>query len=188
LDPSQIDLPHAVNTELEPARTYINSQGAESKLYGMDGSLIISNPLNKNKLRIEIAGTITKGREILPDGDVIDFFRTMPSYIGKGKISLYPSRRTYMMIQTTWISKIQKLFSTDYGSFIFGDYSDTDGYFTIDLVGGFRFHKNLNIYVKVINLLNKEYSGIDGTGYDVDLRYNPQLGRNIRFGMTFILN
>ena len=86
------------------------------------------------------------------------------------------------------MSKFQKLFNTNYSSFIFGNYSETNGFYTIDLIGGFRFHKNLNLYLKIINLLNKEYGGIDGTGYDVDLRYNPQLGRNIRFGMTFILN
>lgn len=188
VDPKELNLQFAVNDVSEPAETFVNSQGAESKLYGIDGSLVIVNPLNKHKLKIELAGTLTKGKEILPDGDVIDFFRTMPAYIGKAKISLYPSRRTYMLFQAAWSSKIQKLFSTDYGSFIFGDYSETDGFFTIDVVGGFRFHKNLNLFVKVINLLNKEYAGIDATGYDADLRYNPQLGRNVRFGMTFILN
>ncbi len=188
LDPIELGLPNAVNDTLEPARSYINSQGAESKLYGLDGSLIINNPLNRYNLKIELVGTITKGREILPDGDVIEFFRTMPSYIGKGKVSFKPSRRTYVLIQTTWMSKFQKLFNTDYGSFIFGDYNETNGFFTIDAIGGFRLHKNLNVYLKIINLLNKEYGGIDGTGYDVDLRYNPQLGRNIRFGMTFLLD
>lgn len=188
LDPKELNLPDAVNDSLEPARTYVNSEGAESKLFGLDGSIIIINPVNRYKLKVELRGTITKGREILPGGDVIEFFRTMPSYIGKGKVSLSPARRTYILIQTTWMSRVQKIFKTNYGSFIFGDYSESNGFFTIDLTGGFRFHKNLNIYVKVINLLNKEYNGIDGTGYDVDLRYNPQLGRNIRFGMTFILN
>ena len=188
LDPKDLALPNAVNSVFEPARQYVNSQGAESKLFGLDGSLIIVNPINKYNLKVELIGTITKGKEILPEGDVIEFFRTMPSYIGKGKISFAPSRRTYVLIQTTWMSKFQKIFNTDYGSFIFGDYSDTNGFFTIDAIGGFRFHKNLNLYLKVINLLNKEHSGIGGTGYDVDLRYNPQLGRNIRFGMTFILN
>ncbi|MCD4794018.1 MAG: TonB-dependent receptor [Bacteroidales bacterium] len=188
VNPKELNLPNAVNDTVEPARTYINSEGAESKLFGLDGSLVIINPVNKYKLKVELIGTITKGREILPDGDVIEFFRTMPSYIGKGKVSLSPSRRTYLIVQTTWMSRVQKIFKTNYGSFIFGDYSESNGFFTIDLTGGFRFHKNLNIFFKINNLLDKTHSGIDGTGYDVDLRYNPQLGRNIRFGMTFLLN
>ncbi len=188
VDPKELNLPYAVNSSLEPARTYINSEGAETKLYGLDGSLKIINPLNIHKLKVELVGTITKGREVLPDGDVIKFLRTMPAYIGKAKVTLSPSRRTYILVQTTWMSKFQDLFGINYGSFIFGDYSETNGFFTIDIISGFRFHKNLNIYLKVNNLLNKEYTGIDGTGYDVDLRYNPQLGRNIRFGMTFLLN
>jgi len=188
IDPTEAGMINAVNEPYDPARTYENSLGAESKLFGLDGKIIIANPLNRHKLKIELVGTITKGREILPEGDVIEFFRTMPSYIGKGNISFSPSRRTYILINTTWMSSIQKLFSTDYGSFILGEYSETNGFFTIDATAGFTFHKNLNLYLKVINLLDKEYNGIDATGYDVDLPYNPQLGRNIRFGMTFILN
>jgi hemoglobin/transferrin/lactoferrin receptor protein len=188
IDSADIIYSDAVNSALERARTYENSVGAESKLYGLDGSILIVNPVNRYKLKIELNGTVTKGKEILPDGSIIDFFRTMPAYIGKANISFSPTRRTYFMIHTTWISKIQKLFNTDYGAFLLGKYSETDGFFTIDLSAGFKFHKNLNIFVKVINLLNKEYSGINATGYDVDLRYNPQLGRNIRIGMNFMLN
>jgi len=188
VDPVELGLPYAVNSPLDPAVIYQNSEGAESKLYGLDGKIIIANPLNRHKLKIELTATVTKGREILPDGDVIKFFRTMPSYIGKAKVSLATSRRTYLTVNTTWMSKIQKLFSTDYQSFILGEYSETNGFFTIDAVAGFRFHKNLNLYVKAINLLNKEYGGINAAGYDIDLPYNPQWGRNIRFGMTFLLN
>ncbi|MCF6366895.1 MAG: TonB-dependent receptor [Bacteroidales bacterium] len=188
VDPKKLNLPYVANNSLEPARTYTNSEGAETKLFGLDGSLKIINPLNRYKLTVELVGTITKGREVLPGGDVIKFLRTMPSYIGKGNVTLKPTRRTYIKVQTTWMSKFQDLFGINYGSFIFGDYSETNGFFTVDIVGGFRFHKNLNLYLKIINIMNKEYTGIDGTGYDVDLRYNPQLGRNIRFGMTFLLN
>ena len=178
----------AVNSSYEQARTYENSVGAESKLYGMDGLIVIYNPLNKYKLRVELNSTATKGKEILPDGSIIDFFRTMPSYIGKANVSFSPSRRTYIVAHATWSGKVQKLFNTDYIALFHGKYSETNGFFTIDLATGLRLHKNLNIFFKVTNLLNKQYAGINSTGYDVDLRYNPQLGRNFRIGMNFIIN
>jgi outer membrane receptor protein involved in Fe transport len=188
IDSADLTYDDAVNTSIEPARTYVNSVGAESKLFGLDGSIIIYNPLNKYKLRIELNSTATKGKEILPDGSIIDFFRTMPSYIGKANIRISPSRRTYILVHATWNGRVQKLFNTDYVSFLHGKYSETNGFFSLDLAAGLRLHKNLNIIFKVTNVLNKEYAGINSTGYDVDLRYNPQLGRNFRIGMNFIIN
>jgi hypothetical protein len=41
--------------------------------------------------------------------------------------------------------------------------------------------------VKVRNVFDTAYAGIEPTGLDEDLPYNPQPGRNIQFGISFNL-
>ena len=38
------------------------------------------------------------------------------------------------------------------------------------------------------NVFNADYGGLDGSGLDVDLNYNPQLLRNIQAGLSFRIN
>jgi len=43
------------------------------------------------------------------------------------------------------------------------------------------------MFVKVNNLFDEKYGGI-GMSKNYGLPYNPQLGRNIRFGITYVWN
>jgi hemoglobin/transferrin/lactoferrin receptor protein len=37
----------------------------------------------------------------------------------------------------------------------------------------------------MMNIFDAQYGGLNATGFDVDLRYTPQLGRNIQIGISF---
>jgi outer membrane receptor protein involved in Fe transport len=44
------------------------------------------------------------------------------------------------------------------------------------------------LYLQAQNLFNRHYSGLDATGTQDDLLYNPQQGRLLRFGVNYNMN
>ena len=60
-------------------------------------------------------------------------------------------------------------------------------YYNLDIIFSLKINKNLSGIIKVLNVLDAQYGGIDAIGMDMDLQYNPQLGRNIRLGLTYTL-
>jgi hemoglobin/transferrin/lactoferrin receptor protein len=60
-------------------------------------------------------------------------------------------------------------------------------YYNLDFVFSLKINKNLSGIIKVLNVFDAQYGGIDAIGMDVDLQYNPQLRRNIRLGLTYTL-
>ena len=54
----------------------------------------------------------------------------------------------------------------------------------------FRFYlsKNFQLYARGINIFNRRYPGIDATGTQDDLLYNPQPGRMLHFGVNYNMN
>lgn len=189
VDPKQYGFERSVNPDDNPARTYSNSSDAVANLDGINFMLKFNNIIEKYNLDLQLSGTfVLRGNEILSNGDKIDYFRGTPKYIGKIKTSFDITEKMYLKINNYWTSSFYRQFlpSADYYA---NDYYQTiNGYFITDLYAGLRFHKNLNIYFKITNLTNEEYAGIDATGTDIDLQYNPQFQRNISFGITFMLN
>lgn len=188
VNPEKMGLYQANNYYSEElARTSVNSNGAESKLFGADMNLTL-NEIWNDRIRLYFSATITGGQEILPSGEVLQYIRSMPPYTGKAGVRIKPTKRTYINIHSTWVSGWERLFIPPIDRILEENYSEVSGYLVFDMTAGINFHKNLNIWLKVINLSDERYGGIDGTGYDIDLRYNPQLARTMRFGMTFNLN
>ncbi len=184
LDPEQEGFYLANNYEGEPlARTSRNSN-AESVLQGVDFSSELRNILN-DRLRLGFSASYAYGSEILDDGVTIDYFRGMPKYILKGMVHVKPTRNTYLTVRSITSDGWYRLYAEPTAS---PEDAYVNGYNVFDVIAGFRFHKNLNIWLKIKNFTNQNYGGIDGTGFDVDLRYNPQLARTVSFGMTFNLN
>ena len=189
IDPRILGYEKVINPMNEPALIYVNSSQAEAILNEGSVNLRFNNVIKRYKLNFEISSTfILKGKEILPNGDEINFYRGVPNYMGKTKISFYITKKIYFKIYNYWSSKWHRQFLPSANYYVNDYYPIIDGYFVTDIVAGFRFHKNLNIFLKINNLTDKDYSGIDATGTDVDLRYNPQRGRTVNFGMTFLLN
>jgi outer membrane receptor protein involved in Fe transport len=62
------------------------------------------------------------------------------------------------------------------------------GYYVLDVIARIDITRQLQAYLDAYNLLGAEYGGIDAYGYPSDLIYNPQYGRNVRFGLSFKLD
>lgn len=58
---------------------------------------------------------------------------------------------------------------------------------TIDLVGRYSFNDRFDTYFKIINLTNKEYTGIAATRTPDDANVNPQFGSFFKLGMNYYI-
>jgi len=180
---------NAVMPNGEFSRFYLNNDQAVTSFYGIDLAVTIKNIYKPKNVNINFSATYTYGQEELPTGETIKYLRGIPTYMFKINISGNPTRRIYINIQNTIMSGWKRSF-LPYKEYynLNPSYPNIKGYFTTDVTFGYRIHKNLNIFAKITNFFNNNYGGIDATSFDVDLKYNPQLGQNIKFGLTFIMN
>jgi hemoglobin/transferrin/lactoferrin receptor protein len=134
-----------------------------------------------------ISLTISKGREKLPDGEtVIEEFRQMPRFLGQFELHGNPIKNLYL--QTIFVST-----SSWYARDVLDRIASkteltTKGYFVLDFLARYQTSKHLSVFAKVQNVFDAAYGGIGATGSSLDLRYNPQLGRNIQLGISFRTN
>jgi hemoglobin/transferrin/lactoferrin receptor protein len=172
----------------ELARIFVNTKEATTRFYGIDIAITIRNIYAPKNVNIRLSSSYTNGKETLSTNESIQYLRGIPSYMFKINISGNPSRKTYLNIENTIMSGWQRSFLPYRDYYTFPEYPDIKGYFNMDITYGYRIHNNLNCFVKIVNVFDSNYGGIDATSLDVDLRYNPQLGRSIRYGLSFIMN
>jgi len=169
-------------------RSNFNSDKAVSIISGSEFSFRLENFLPAIKLNVEVSFTYSKRKETTPQGEVLKTINKSPSHTGKFKVSFVPVRRTYFCVEGNWSSSWNRTYMPNADYYVNSDYIKIPGFMVYDGIFSFKLNKNLNFFIKMINIFNKNYGGIDATGMDIDLRYNPQYGRNTRIGLSFILN
>lgn len=186
VDPASLGYTNAYDSSL--ARMYVNSLGTNTKLMGVDFYLSLNNIFERFKFKMDIGGTFTKGSEILASGDEIDYIREVPKHIWKLKTYYSFKKKTYIILQNYFVSSFQRAFLPSKDYYVNEYYKKIPGYIITDFTFGIKLHTNLNMFLIVQNTGDKRYAGIDATGTDIDLRYNPQPGTNLKLGMTFNFN
>jgi outer membrane receptor protein involved in Fe transport len=180
---------NAIMPEGEFSRFYLNNKDALTQFYGIDVVLTIKNIYKPKNINATISGTYTFGSERLSSGETIKYLRGIPTYMFKINFYGNPTRRFYIKIENTIMSGWKRSFLPNKEYYqLNSDYPNIKGYYIADVILGYRIHKNLNIFAKISNIFNSKYGGIDATSFDIDLRYNPQMGENLRLGLTFIMN
>ncbi len=167
------------------ARTNINSPSAKSELWGLQFAFKARNLMPEYKLDAGVNFAYSDGREVFSnDSGNINKLRQMPKFITQMNVSMSPHKNVYFMFEnvwmTSWLRKATQ--STEMATM---KYANISGYYNLDMVISFHINKQLEAYFKILNVFDNEYGGMDATGSDVDLRYNPQLRRNLRFGLSF---
>jgi hemoglobin/transferrin/lactoferrin receptor protein len=169
-------------------RSYRNEATTLAALTGFQVSLRARDLIPSVGLNSNFAYTYQIGFEDL-GGDLtgrINEYRQVPRHILQWNISLNPLKKLYLNFDNVAMSGwYRKYIDTDldlrrdlFKNFI-------KGYYTLDLTARYTFNKNLSSFLKMMNIFDAQYGGLNATGFDVDLRYTPQLGRNIQIGISF---
>lgn len=186
VDPRKIYPNAIVNDGADLARQFVNSKQELTTLYGIDASIWLNNIYGPKKLSLRLSGTYTQGSEKLENGESIPFLRGIPQYMVKLNISAEPFRRIFFDMENTVMSSWQRSYMPRKDFYdIYPEYAKIDGYYVADLTLGYKVQHYLNAYIKVKNIFNAKYGGIDAWGLDTDLRYNPQYGNTVQFGLIF---
>ncbi len=181
------------------ARRNVNSEGAKAWLFGVQSTLDAQNLIPAIKLHTGIHLSYAKGAEELPENDrtitegigklpnenrYINDFRMMPRWLGQLTIDFEPIPDIYFRLDHVITSSWIRRYIPDAASYQ-DPYYTVNGYYTLDMLGSYDLNKFLRVFIKAKNVFNTLYAGIEPTGVDIDLPYNPQPGRTMQIGLSF---
>lgn len=162
---------------------YINDPNARTRFYGVQGRVIIQPLPISLRPEFHIGLHYARGSERLPFSDrEIDRIRSQPSFLGQCNVILKPGRRFYIHLNNTIATSYIRQFVDPNGQTF-----QNDGFYTLDLMLRLKATRNFQLYGHFLNVFNKEYGGIDATGFIDDLFYNPQPLRTFRLGLSYSL-
>jgi len=172
----------------DSVRIWINNGEAISNVYGSMSTFRLDDISKSINLDAELSLTFQERRNVIPNVQelVQEYFDLNPRHIGSLKVSMEPMDRMYLNIESHWMSKWLRVLIPFEGIYseIFGD---ADGYYAMNVLLSYRLSNSLNVYVNVKNLFDEKYGSVSATFLDENLVYNPQLGRHIRFGLSYQL-
>lgn len=171
------------------SRTYRNVSDAEIKLHGYQFIMVFKNLVPSVKLNMNGGFTMTMGHEDIYDqnfGDESQFdrkdhIRQTPRYQAQLAFDVTLFKIMNLRAENVYCSKwARKYYSSPDNDFFWAP-----SYYSLDLSMGLHISKNLYGMVKVTNVLNTRYGGIDSKEMDVDLPYNPQQLTNMRLILSY---
>jgi outer membrane receptor for ferrienterochelin and colicin len=177
------------NSTINFVRVYQNSDEGNGTLAGLQVALRVKNLIPTIKLNTNFAYSMQVGDENLGDGrGLVEAYRQVPVHSLQWGISLNPIKKLYLnfdnVVMSGWLPRYLDPNRT------FAELKKTHwvkGYYTLDMIARYELSKNLTSFIKILNVFDTKYGGINATGLDVDLRYTPQMGRNIQAGVAFKL-
>jgi outer membrane receptor protein involved in Fe transport len=188
-----LNLPYSVSlTDTSTVMQKANSKDAVSRLYGLQASFRWDDVVKSINLDAELSLTFAKSSKSFPDileiaGDFISDFSLTPNHFGQLNVSMEPARNLYLNITGIWESNWLRVL-IPFGDLYNELFKKADGYYTMDVLARYRFGTDLSIFFQVNNLFDEKYGGIGVSRLNAGLPYNPQLGRNLRFGLTYAWN
>ncbi|MFO7850965.1 MAG: TonB-dependent receptor [Bacteroidales bacterium] len=189
---SEFNLPLAVEeTDSTSISIKANMDNSIARLYGLQAILGWNDIVESIEMDAELSLNFAKSSETFPDifqiaGDFLSDFTLTPQHFGQLHVSMMPMKNLYLGISGIWESNWLRViipFEDLYEEI----FSEADGYYTMDLLARYSFSNSLSMFIKINNLFDEKYGGI-GMSKNYGLPYNPQLGRNIRFGISYAWN
>lgn len=170
-------------------RSYANVKDAKTKLYGIQVIGVAKNIFKPINLNVSGALTLSSGEEMVPDNSAttdtvlvkLDNVRGVPKAMVQVSLDFDFSKIFHVRLDNTYCSKTQRIYYIGLDNGFFWSPS----YYNLDVALSIKMTKNLSGLVKVSNLTNTLYGGMDALTMDVDLAYNPQLLRTFSFGVTY---
>jgi outer membrane receptor protein involved in Fe transport len=171
----------------QPVRVYRNGKTTIAGLIGFQAVLRSKNIIPAIALNTNFAYSYQIGFENLGDSrGELNAHRQVPKHTLQWGISLNPFKKLYLnfdnVAMSGWYPKaLNRNFSEDLSDDL------VKGYYTLDATARYSFNKNLSTFLRITNVFDEKYGGLNATGLDVDLKYTPQMGRNVQFGISFKL-
>jgi hemoglobin/transferrin/lactoferrin receptor protein len=180
--------PGILNAVNDSVRTWVNNKNAVSNLYGSQTTFRITDLVKSIELDAELSLTFMGRNDRIPDVReiVAEYFKLTPKHTGKLKISARPVENLYFSIESHWMTKWLRVlipFEEVYNEL----FEDTDGYYSVNFLLNYQLSSNLTSFMKITNLFDEKYGSLNASFIDENLIYNPQLRRNIRFGLSYNL-
>ncbi len=167
---------------------YFNSDSTSAEIYGIQSHFNFNFNYPRFDSKISLNLNYNIGKETLPfSKGVLDVVRGQPAFIGQLNIAFRFWQKSILIhLHNVYISSHvrsnvfnQQRYESNKEIFT------NKGYYTLDFLARYKISKNFQGYIKVNNVFNKEYAGIDATGTLDDLRYNPQSLRTLFFGLSY---
>lgn len=178
-----------VNAANDSVRTWINNQSSISNVVGSQTTLRWDNLVKSIDLDAELSLSFLNRQDKLPDvAEIVKEYLTfMPKHTGTARVSFVPFNNLYVNIESHWMSKWLRLLIPFEG--LYKDlFKDIDGYYAMNTMVSYTVGENLRAYMKVTNLFDEIYGGVNATILEENLVYNPQIRRTIQFGLSYNLN
>ena len=158
------------------------------RVYGVQSNFKKNNIISSIKMDAELNLMYSYYTQNLPNLDtLLGNIKLLPRHFGQLTLSFYPVKNLYICIENLWESNWLRniIFFENVYDYLF---KDNTGYFTLNTLINYNVSNNLKCFIKITNLLNEKYNGLNDTGQTIDQLYNPQFGRNIRIGLSYSLN
>ena len=179
------------NQDFTLTRILINEEEAIASLNGFQFIFVFRNIIKSWNLNLQSGFTFSQGTELIPDENdnlqvtKIKELRQTPDMMIHMSFDFSPNKRMYIRAENTIMSTWTKAYFPPTAATNNANYFKTDGYYNLDLIFNFKISNQFTMNATIKNVFDSEYGGIDARGMDVDLKYNPQLKRNIRFGINY---
>lgn len=175
-------------TEYNDTRTYITQSAAEVKLRGYQWIAVIKDWVKPMHLNFKCGITMSGGGEEILDSDAgvddvkhISYIRQVPKCMVQWSVDFDFLKLLHLSLENVYCSKwARKYYRGNDNSFLW-----STPYYNLDLMFTVKMGKHLAGSIKLNNVFNAQYGGIDVKDMDVDLPYNPQLLRQLRFVLTY---
>ena len=169
---------------------YFNDENSAVLLYGIEANLHIKSLVPGIKLGVQADVTYSTGEEVLPFGNgTLDIVRMQPEWFGHLHVYATPLEDWDLGFRltgsTSWVRRFalqETVLTNNLDEFT------TPGYGVLDFYTRWRINPDFQFSLQINNLLDQRYGGIGATGFLDDLLYNPQQLRNVRAGISYLLN
>jgi outer membrane receptor protein involved in Fe transport len=184
--PESIDRNRIINDSIGQ---WVNLGNSVSTVGGSQTSLKFNNLVRSIKLNAEVHLYFQARQDKLPNVTEIveDYFKIAPRHSGKMKVSMQPTDRIYLYVESHWMSKWLRVL-IPFDELYEGIFGEADGYYSMNTTASYNISNHLNLFMKVTNLFDEKYGVANPSMLEPGLLYNPQLRRTIRVGLSYRMN
>lgn len=184
--PAALDRSMIVNDSIG---TWANLGNSVSTVGGSQTTLRFNNIVRSIGLNAEVHLYFQARQDRLPNVMelVENYIRLSPRHSGKLKVSMQPTDKFYLYVESHWMSKWLRIL-IPFEDLYDGIFGEADGYYAMNAVAGFNLSNQLNLFIKATNIFDEKYGVANPAMLEPELIYNPQLRRTIRVGLSYRMN